>query len=96
MSNEVVPDQSPSPSAGAQPSSDAGAIQDNDARVDVGDKKGKEKVEEKENEPIFYKGVPLVDLDDCKISDNKLHCDNNDSDDDDAPDPKYMVSEHGW
>ena len=87
---EVVPDKPPSPSVNAQPPSDAGAIQVDDARVDVGDKKGKEKVEEKRKEPVFFKGVLLVDLDDCDISDNKLHCDSDDSDDDDAPKSEGM------
>ena len=52
--------------------------------MDVGDKKGKEKVEDKKKELVFFMGVPLIDLDDCDISDNRLHCDNNSSDDNDA------------
>ena len=58
--------------------------------MDVSDKKSKDKVEEKGKEPIFYKDVPLVDLDDCDVSDNMLHCDSNDSDDNDAPNLEYM------
>jgi hypothetical protein len=42
-SGMVVPDRPPSLSAGAQLASDAGAIQEDDARVDVVDRKGKEK-----------------------------------------------------
>ena len=87
---EVVPDKPPSLSVGAQPPSNARAIQDDDIRVDIGDKKGKEKVEEKRKEPIFFKGIPLVDLDDCDVSDNRLHCNNDDLDDDDAPNLEYM------
>ena len=58
--------------------------------MDVIDKKSKETVEEKKKEPIFFKDVELVDLDDCNILDNKLHCDCNDMDDDDAPNPEDM------
>ena len=58
--------------------------------MDVGDKKDKEKVEEKEKEPVFYKGVPLVDLDDYNVSDNRLHCNRDDTDDNDAPKPEGM------
>jgi hypothetical protein len=72
LSGEVVPDKPPSPSAGAQPPSDAGGIQDDDARVDFVDEKGKEKVEEKKKEPVFFKGMELVDLDDCDVPDMKL------------------------
>ena len=85
MSNEVVPDKPPSLSVGAQPPLDAGTIHVNDARVDVGDKKGKEKVEEKRKELVFFKGVLLVDLDDYDVSNNRLHCDSDDLDDDDIP-----------
>ena len=84
MSSEVVPDNTPSLNAGAQPPSDPGAMQDDDVRVEVGDRKGKEKVEDKGKEPVFFMGVPLVDLDDLDISDNMLHCNNNSSDDNNA------------
>jgi hypothetical protein len=47
-------------------------------------------VEEKKKEPIFFKGVELVDLDDCDIPDMKLYCDSNDTDDDDSPNPEDM------
>jgi hypothetical protein len=90
LSGEVVPDKPPSPSAGAQPPSDVGAIQDDDTRVDFVDEKGKEKVEEKKKEPVFFKGVELVDLDDYDVPDMKLQCDNDDTDDDDAPNPEGM------
>jgi hypothetical protein len=69
---EVVPDRPPSPSADAQPASDARAIQDDDARMDVVDGKGKEKVEEKKKEPVFFMGVELVNLDDYDVPDRKL------------------------
>jgi hypothetical protein len=85
LSGEVVPDKPPSPSAGTQLSSDAGAISDDDARVDVVDEKGTEKVEEKKKEPVFFMGVELVDLDDCDVPNMKLQYDSNDTDDDDAP-----------
>jgi hypothetical protein len=88
LSGEVVPDKPPSPSSGAQPLLEAGAIQDDDARVDVVDEKGKEKVEEKKKEPVFFKGVELVDLDD--VPDIKLHCDSDDTDDDNSPNPEDM------
>ena len=52
--------------------------------MDVGDGKGKEKVEEKGKEPVFFMGVPLVDLDDLDVSDNRLHCDNSSSNDNGA------------
>ena len=59
-------------------------MQDNDGRVDMDDRKGKEKVEDKGKEPVFFMGVSFVDLDDLDVSDNRLHCDNNSSDDDDT------------
>jgi hypothetical protein len=74
LSAEVVPDNPPSPRSGAQPPSEAGAIQDDDARVDVVHEKGKEKVEEEKKEPIFFKGVELIDLDDCDVPDMRLQC----------------------
>jgi hypothetical protein len=90
LSGEVVPDKPPSPSSGAQPPSEAGAIQDDDARVDVVDEKGREKVEEKKKKPVFFKGVELVDLDDCDVLDMKLYSDSDDTDDDDSPNPEDM------
>jgi hypothetical protein len=90
LSGEVVPDKPPSPSSGAQPPLEAGAIHDDDARVDVIDEKGKEKVEEKKKEVVFFKGVELVDLDDCDVPDLKLQCDSDDTDDDDSPNPEDM------
>jgi hypothetical protein len=89
-SDAVTPDRLPSSSAGTQAASDARAIQDDDARVDVVDGKGKEKVEEKKKEPVFIRGVELVDLDDCDVLDMKLHCDSDDMDDDDAPKSEGM------
>ena len=62
--------------------------------MDIGDKKGKEKMEEKKV-PVFFKGVLLVDLDDSDVSDNRLHCDSDDSDDDNAPKPKDMDVSNG-
>jgi hypothetical protein len=90
LSGELVPDKPPSPSSGAQPPSEAGAIHDDYARVDVVDEKGKEKVEEKKKEPVFFKGVELVDLDDCDVPDLKLQCDSDDTNDDNSPNPKDM------
>jgi hypothetical protein len=84
------PDRPPSLSAGVQATSDAGSIQDDDVGVDVVDGKGKEKMEEKKKEPIFIKDVKLIDLDDCNIPDMKLHCDSDDTDDDNAPKPEGM------
>jgi hypothetical protein len=90
LSGEVVPDKPPSPSSSTQPPSEAGTIQDDDARVNVVDKKGKEKVEEKKKELVFFKGVEFVDLDDCDVPDMKLHCNSDDTDDDDSPNPEDM------
>jgi hypothetical protein len=47
--------------------------------------KGKEKVNEKMKEPVFIRGVELVDLDDCDVTYRKLQCDNTDLDDDESP-----------
>ena len=58
--------------------------------MDVGNKKGKEKVEEKRKELVFFKGILLVDLDECDVSNNRLNCDSDDLDDDNAPNPEYM------
>jgi hypothetical protein len=90
LSAEVVPDNPPSPRSGAQPPSEAGAIQDDDARVDVVREKGKEKVEEEKKVPVFFKGVELVNLDDCDVPDMRLQCDSDDTDDDDSPSPEGM------
>jgi hypothetical protein len=95
LSGLVVLDRPPSPSAGAQPPSDAGTIQDDDARVDIVKEKVEEKVEEKKKEAVFFKGVELVDLDDCDIPDMRLQCDNDDTDDDDAPNPDDMDVDDG-
>ena len=72
LSGEVEPDKALSLSTSAQPSSNAGATQDDDARVDVVDEKNKEKVEEKKKEPVFFKGVEFVDLDDYNVPDMRL------------------------
>jgi hypothetical protein len=58
--------------------------------MDIVKEKGKEKVEEKKKEAVFFKGVELVDLDDCDVPDMKLQCDSDDTDDDDAPNPEDM------
>jgi hypothetical protein len=52
--------------------------------------KGKEKVEEEKKEPVFFKGVELVDLDDCDVPDMRLQCDSDDTDDDNSPSPEGM------
>ena len=44
--------------------------------------KGKKKVDEKMKEPVFIRGILLVDLDDCDVTDNKLLCDSSDLNDD--------------
>jgi hypothetical protein len=96
LSNEVVSDRPPSSSVGTQPTSNLGAIQNDDIGVAVIDGKGKEKVEEKKKEPVFFMGVELVDLDDCDVPDRKLQCNSDDMDDDDAPKPEGMdVSDDG-
>ena len=58
--------------------------------MDVVDKKGKEKVEEKKKDPIFFEGVELVDLDDYGIPDIRLQCDSKDTDDNNAPNLEHM------
>jgi hypothetical protein len=58
--------------------------------VDVVHEKGKEKVEEEKKEPVFFKGVELVDLDDCDVPNMRLQCDSDDTDDDDSPSPEGM------
>jgi hypothetical protein len=56
----------------------------------------KEKVEEKNKEPVFFMAVELVDLDDCDVPDMKLQCNSDDMDVDDAPNPEGMdVSDGG-
>ena len=90
LSNEVVLNKPPSLSTGAQPPSNVGAIQVDDARVDVVDKKGNEKVEEKKKEPVLFMGVELVDLDDCDVFDMRLQCNSDDMDDNNAPNPEDM------
>jgi hypothetical protein len=42
-------------------------------------------MEEKKKEPVFIRGVELVDLDDCDIPDRKLQCDSTDLDNDKGP-----------
>jgi hypothetical protein len=44
-------------------------------------------VEENKKIPIFVGGVEVVDLDDCDIPDLKLHCNSNDMDDNNFPNP---------
>ena len=64
--------------------------------MDVVDKKGKEKVEAKKKELVLFKGVELVDLDDCNVPYMRLQCNSNDTDDDDAPNLEDMdVSDGG-
>ena len=53
--------------------------------------KGKEKVDEKMNEPVFIRGVPLVDLDDLNVTDNKLLYDSIDSNDDNSRNADSIV-----
>jgi hypothetical protein len=47
-------------------------------------------VEKKKKEPVFIRGVELVDLDDYDVPNMKLHYDNNDTDDDYVPNPEGM------
>jgi hypothetical protein len=95
LSNEVVSDRPPSSSVGTQPTSNLGAIQNDDIGVAVIDGKGKEKVEEKKKEPVFFMGVELVDLDDCDVLDGKLQCDSDNTDDDDTPKSEGMDIGYG-
>ena len=82
---EVVLDKPPSLRTSTQPPSNSRTTQDDDVRQDVSDKKSKAKMEEKKKEPVFFKGVPLIDQDDCDVFDKRLHCNNDDSNDDDTP-----------
>ena len=54
------------------------------AREHIMDKE-KEKIDEKMKEPVFIRGIPLVDLNDYDVSDNKLLYDSSDPDDNDNP-----------
>ena len=47
-------------------------------------------MEEKKKEPILFKDVELVDLDDYNVPDMRLQCDSNDTDDNDIPSPEDM------
>ena len=47
-------------------------------------------MKEKKKELVFFKGVELVDLDDCNIPDMRLQCNNKDMDYDDAPNLEDM------
>ena len=46
---------------------------------------GMEKVNEKIKKQVFIRGVPLVDLDDCDITNNKLLCNSSNLDDNISP-----------
>ena len=64
--------------------------------MDVVDHKSKEKVEEKKKDLVFFKGVELVDPDDCNVPGMRLQCSSEDADDDDAPNPEDMdVDDNG-
>jgi hypothetical protein len=39
---------------------------------------------------VFIHGVELVDLDDCDVPDGRLQCDNEDTDDEEAPNREEM------
>ena len=56
------------------------------AREHVMDKR-KEKVNEKMKEPVFIGGIPLIDLDDCDVTNNELQCDSSDLDNNIRPNP---------
>ena len=58
--------------------------------MDVIDKKGKENVEENKKEPVFFKGVELVDLDDYDVLGMRLQCNSDDMDDNNTPYPEDM------
>ena len=47
-------------------------------------------MEKKKKEPIFFKDIELVDLDDCDVPDMRLQCDSNDTDDNNAPNQEDM------
>jgi hypothetical protein len=47
--------------------------------------KGKQKGEEKTKDPVFIRGVELINLDDCDVLDRKLQCDSTNLDDDEGP-----------
>jgi hypothetical protein len=84
----VALDRPPSESASAKVAITTGTIGNNDALVDHIEGKEEEKVEHKKKEPVFIKGVELIDLDDCEVLDMMLRCDNDHMDDDNVPNPR--------
>ena len=60
------------------------AIDDSNAWVDYVEGKREDKVEQKK-EPVFIKGVELINLDDCDGPGMRLHCNSNGTDDNDIP-----------
>jgi hypothetical protein len=49
-----------------------------------------EKVGEKKNDPVWIKGVQLIDLSDCEVPNKKLQCNSDDIDDEEVPNPNGM------
>jgi hypothetical protein len=76
--------------SGAHAHAASAANANNEAAPDHMMDKGKEKVGEKKKEPIFIGGVELVDIDDCKVPDKRLECDNDDMDDNGFSNAKGM------
>jgi hypothetical protein len=72
--SDVEAPERPSQSTGAQEAASTTAIHNIDARVDHEGKK-KKKVEEKKKEPVFIRGVELINLDDCDVLNMRLHYD---------------------
>jgi hypothetical protein len=81
----VALDKPPSKSAGAKAVATTGAIDNGDTWVDHIEGKEEEKVEHKKKEPVFTRGVELINLDDCKVPNMRLYCNSNDTYDDEAP-----------
>jgi hypothetical protein len=65
---------------------------DTEPRLSDGENEGDGTSEgsKKKKEPMFMGGVELVDLDDCDILDRRLQCDNEDTNDDEAPNREDM------
>jgi hypothetical protein len=74
-----------------------GAVDDTEPRVHNGENEGDGTSEgcKKKKEAMFLGGVELVDLDDCDVPDRRLQCDNEDTDDDEAPNREDMDVDFG-
>jgi hypothetical protein len=74
-----------------------GAVNDSDAGVHNMEKQGDDSFEgsKKKKELVFIHGVELVDLDDCDVSDRRLQCNSEDTNDKEAPNREEMDVDDG-